>query len=192
MEHDAEKPESAVNLSPSSSALSGEQDGMSKKKDKGKSPVEYFTGNRDLNADFKDYSKDSSNDVSAAGLIVPTAGQNYSNSTNLFSVASLSNTNTSPTHGKLSLKVASQLSDNSDMLEMEDIAYSDNENVGAEADFNNLENLITFRDWLCIMYRLICDLDLVTIGWASLGRVTMFLGIAALTGLTAVIDTGLD
>nr|GEV19501.1 putative ribonuclease H-like domain-containing protein [Tanacetum cinerariifolium] len=87
-EHDAEKPESAVNLSPSSSALSGEQDDMTKKKDKGKSPVEYFTGNKDLNANFKDYSKDSSND-------------------------------------------------------MEDIAYSDHENIGAEVDFNNLETSIT-------------------------------------------------
>nr|GEX89540.1 ribonuclease H-like domain-containing protein [Tanacetum cinerariifolium] len=62
-EHDAEKPESAVNLSPSSSALSGEQDDMTKKKDKGKSHVEYFTGNRDLNADFEDYSEDSSNNI---------------------------------------------------------------------------------------------------------------------------------
>nr|GEX84235.1 ribonuclease H-like domain, reverse transcriptase, RNA-dependent DNA polymerase [Tanacetum cinerariifolium] len=120
-EHDAEKPESAVNLSPSSSALSGEQDDMVKKKDKGKSHVEYFIGNRDLNADFEDYSEDSSNDVSAAGP---------------------SNTNTSPRHGKPSLKVASQLSDNSDILKMEDIAYSDHENVGAEADFINLETSI--------------------------------------------------
>nr|GFB12236.1 hypothetical protein [Tanacetum cinerariifolium] len=40
-EHDAEKPESGINLSPSSSALSGEQDDMTKKKDKGKSPVGY-------------------------------------------------------------------------------------------------------------------------------------------------------
>nr|GEZ38456.1 hypothetical protein [Tanacetum cinerariifolium] len=86
-EHDAEKPESAVNLSPSSSALSGEQDDMTKKKDKGKSLVEYFTGNRELIADFEDYSKDNSNDVSDAGPIVPTAGQNYSNSTNPFSTA---------------------------------------------------------------------------------------------------------
>nr|GEZ17717.1 hypothetical protein [Tanacetum cinerariifolium] len=77
-EHDAEKPESAVNLSPSSSALSGEQDDMTKKKDKGKSHVEYFTRNKELNADFKDYSEDSnfedysedsSNDVSVAGPI---------------------------------------------------------------------------------------------------------------------------
>nr|GFC96120.1 ribonuclease H-like domain-containing protein [Tanacetum cinerariifolium] len=37
-EHDAKKPESAVNLSLSSSALSGEQDDMTKKKDKGKTP----------------------------------------------------------------------------------------------------------------------------------------------------------
>nr|GEW99105.1 hypothetical protein [Tanacetum cinerariifolium] len=35
--------------------IAGEQDDMTKKKDKGKSPVEYFTGNRDLNADFEDY-----------------------------------------------------------------------------------------------------------------------------------------
>nr|GEW43707.1 putative ribonuclease H-like domain-containing protein [Tanacetum cinerariifolium] len=38
-EHDAEKPESAVNLSPSGSALSREQDDMTKKKDREKSPV---------------------------------------------------------------------------------------------------------------------------------------------------------
>nr|GEX61764.1 hypothetical protein [Tanacetum cinerariifolium] len=127
-EHDVEKPESAVNLSPSSSALSGEQDDMAKKKDKENSHVEYFTGNRYLNTDFEDYYEDSSNDVSAAGPIVPTAGQNYSNITNPFSADGPSNTNTSPTHGKPSLNVASQLSDNFDMLEMEDIAYSDHEN----------------------------------------------------------------
>nr|GEV83301.1 retrovirus-related Pol polyprotein from transposon TNT 1-94 [Tanacetum cinerariifolium] len=80
----AEKPESIVNLSPSSSALSGEQDDITKKKDKGKSLVDYFTGNKDFN---EDYSKDSSNDVSAAGPIVPTAEQNYSNITNSISAA---------------------------------------------------------------------------------------------------------
>nr|GEX19052.1 hypothetical protein [Tanacetum cinerariifolium] len=80
-EYDAEKPESIVNLSSSSSALSGEQDDITKKKDKGKSPVDYFIRNKDFNEDFKDYSEDSSNDISAAGPIVPTAGQNYSNNT---------------------------------------------------------------------------------------------------------------
>nr|GEU43409.1 copia protein [Tanacetum cinerariifolium] len=143
-ELDAEKPESTVNLSPSSSALSGEQDDMTKKK--GKSPVEYFIGNKDLNADFEDYSEDSSNNVSAAGPIVLTAGQNYSNSTNPFSAAGPSNTNTSPTHEKSSLKDALQPPD---MLEREDIAYSDSENVGAEADFNNLETSIT-KVWILV------------------------------------------
>nr|GEV30066.1 hypothetical protein [Tanacetum cinerariifolium] len=139
-EHDAEKPESTVNLSPSSSPLSGEKDDMTKKKDKGKSHVEYFTGQIELNADFEDYSANSSNDVSAVGSTVPTAGQNYSNSTNPISVAGPSNYNTSPTHGKSSLRDAYHLPD---MVEREDSAYSDHENVGGEADFNNLETSIT-------------------------------------------------
>nr|GEX95679.1 copia protein [Tanacetum cinerariifolium] len=139
-EHDAKKPESTVNLSPSSSALSGEQNDMTNKKDKGKSHVDYFTGNKDFNANFEDYSDDSSNDVSDASLIVPTAGQNYSNSTNSISAVGPLNTNTSPTHGKYPLQDASQ---SPDMLECEDIVYSDHENVGAEADFNNLETSIT-------------------------------------------------
>nr|GFB22562.1 hypothetical protein [Tanacetum cinerariifolium] len=65
----------------------GRQDDMTKKKDKGKSLVEYFIGNRDLYADSEDYSEDNSSNVSAAGSIVPTAGQNYSNSTNPISAA---------------------------------------------------------------------------------------------------------
>nr|GEU45122.1 hypothetical protein [Tanacetum cinerariifolium] len=138
-EHDVEKPESAVNLSPSTSAQSGRQDDMTKKKDKGKSPVEYFPRSKDLYADFKDYSEDSSNNVSTAGPIFPTARQNYSNSTNPISRAGPSNSATNSTHGQSSLKDASQPPD---MLEREDIAYSDYENVGAEADFINLETSI--------------------------------------------------
>nr|GEY53253.1 hypothetical protein [Tanacetum cinerariifolium] len=107
-EHDVEKPESAVNLSPSNN--------------------------------FEDYSKDISNNVSATGLIVPTDGQNCSNSTNPISAVGPLHSNTSPTHGKSLLKDASQPPK---MLEREDISYSDNENVGAEADFNNLETSIT-------------------------------------------------
>nr|GFC12178.1 hypothetical protein [Tanacetum cinerariifolium] len=139
-EHDSKKPESAVNLCPSTSAQSGRQDDMTKKKNKGKSLVEYFTRNRDLYTDFEDYSKDSSNNVSAAGPIVPTAGQNYSNNTNPISAAGLSNSTTNSTHGQSSLRDASQPPD---MLEKKDIAYSDHENVGAEADFNNLETSVT-------------------------------------------------
>nr|GEX22163.1 putative ribonuclease H-like domain-containing protein [Tanacetum cinerariifolium] len=110
-EHSAEHPESTVNLSPSSSALSGEQDDITKKRDKGKSHVDYFTGNRDFNEDFEDYSKDSSNDVSAAGPIVPTTGQNYSNSANPISAAGPSHSNTSPIHGNSSFQDASQSHD---------------------------------------------------------------------------------
>nr|GEW16272.1 putative ribonuclease H-like domain-containing protein [Tanacetum cinerariifolium] len=142
-EHDAKKPESEVNVSPSSSAKSGKQDDKTKKKAKGKSSIESFIENRDLIAEFEDHSDNSSNDVNAAGSIVPTAGQNSSNSTNPFSAAGPSNTTASPTHGKSSFKDASQLLDIPDMLEMEDITYSDHENVGADADFNNLKTSIT-------------------------------------------------
>nr|GEZ45131.1 hypothetical protein [Tanacetum cinerariifolium] len=64
-EIDTKKPDSAVNVSPSSSALSGKQDDKTKKKDKGKSSIESFTGNRDLSAEFEDHSDNSSNDVNA-------------------------------------------------------------------------------------------------------------------------------
>nr|GEV48570.1 hypothetical protein [Tanacetum cinerariifolium] len=142
-EVDAKKPESAVNVSPSSSAQSGKQDDKTKKKAKGKISVESFTGNKDLNAEFEDHSDNSSNDVNAAGSIVPTVRQNYSNNTKPFGVVGPSNTTASPTHGKYSFKDASQLPENPDMLELEDITYSDHENVGPEADFNNLETSIT-------------------------------------------------
>nr|GEW13123.1 hypothetical protein [Tanacetum cinerariifolium] len=164
-EHDAENPESVVNLSPNRSALSGEKDDMTKKKDTGKSPVKYFSKYRDINAVFEDFSEDSSNDVSAASPIVPTArqnysnstnpisaagpivhaaGHNYSNSTNPISVAGPSNSNSSLTHRQSSLRDTYQPPN---MVKREDIVYSDHENVGAEADFNNLETFITiFND----------------------------------------------
>nr|GEZ60781.1 hypothetical protein [Tanacetum cinerariifolium] len=83
-EHDAKKPESEVNVSPSK---------------------------------FEDYSDNSNNDDNATGSIVPTVGQNSSNSTNPF--------------------------------KMEDITYSDHENLGVEADFNNLETSIT-NVWILV------------------------------------------
>nr|GEU72722.1 hypothetical protein [Tanacetum cinerariifolium] len=112
---DAKKPESEVNVSPSSSAQSRKQDNKTKKEAKGKSHVESFTGYRDLSAEFEDCSNNSINEVNAARTIVPTVRQNSPNSTNTFSAA-----------------------------ELEDITYSDDENnVGSEADFNNLETSIT-------------------------------------------------
>nr|GEY49818.1 hypothetical protein [Tanacetum cinerariifolium] len=112
---DAKNPESEVSVSPSSSAQSKKQDDKTKKEAKGKSPIESFTGYRDLSAEFEDCSYNSINEVSAAGTIVPAIGQNSLNSTNTFSAA-----------------------------ELEDITYSDDEDdVGAKADFNNLETSIT-------------------------------------------------
>nr|GEV70392.1 hypothetical protein [Tanacetum cinerariifolium] len=79
----------------------------------------------------------------AKGKIL-TVGQNNSNSTNPFSAAGPSNTTASPTHRKSSFIDSSQLSDDPNIPEMEDITYFDDENNdGAEADFNNLETSIT-------------------------------------------------
>nr|GFA58251.1 hypothetical protein [Tanacetum cinerariifolium] len=79
----------------------------------------------------------------AKGKIL-TVGQNSPNSTNTFSAAGPSNAAASPTYGKSSFIDASQLHDDPDMPELEDITYSDDEDdVGAEADFNNLETSIT-------------------------------------------------
>nr|GEW52628.1 retrovirus-related Pol polyprotein from transposon TNT 1-94 [Tanacetum cinerariifolium] len=58
-------------------------------------------------------------------------------------VAGPSNAAASPTYGKSSFIYASQLPNDPDMLELEDITYSDDEDdVGAEADFNNMETSI--------------------------------------------------
>nr|GEU31703.1 retrovirus-related Pol polyprotein from transposon TNT 1-94 [Tanacetum cinerariifolium] len=76
-----------------------------------------FLENKPNVAEFEDYFDNSSNEVNAVGSIVPTVGQNSLNSTNTFSAAG--------------------------PLTAADIAYSDDEDVvGAEADFNNLESSI--------------------------------------------------
>nr|GFC16389.1 retrovirus-related Pol polyprotein from transposon TNT 1-94 [Tanacetum cinerariifolium] len=63
---DAKKPESKVILSPSSSAQSRKQDDKTKKEAKGKSPIESFTGYRDLSTEFEDCFDNSSNEVNVA------------------------------------------------------------------------------------------------------------------------------
>nr|GEW57064.1 putative ribonuclease H-like domain-containing protein [Tanacetum cinerariifolium] len=71
--------------------------------------------NINLSAMFEDYSDNIINEDNAAGTLVPAIGQISPNSTNNFSAD-----------------------------ELEDITYSDNEDdVGAEVDFNNLETFIT-------------------------------------------------
>nr|GFB25269.1 uncharacterized mitochondrial protein AtMg00810-like [Tanacetum cinerariifolium] len=120
------------------------QDDKTKKEAKGNSHVKSITGYIDLNAEFEDCSDNSSNEVNVVGSIVPTVGKNSLNSTNTFSADGPSNVTVSPTYGKYSFIDASQLTDDPDMPELEDITYSDDENVvGAEADFNYLETSIT-------------------------------------------------
>nr|GEY88205.1 putative ribonuclease H-like domain-containing protein [Tanacetum cinerariifolium] len=66
----------------------------------------WSSGYRDLSAEFEDYSDNSINEVNAVGAIVPTVG---------------------PTYGKSSFIDASQLSNDPDMPELEDITYFDDE-----------------------------------------------------------------
>nr|GEY85537.1 putative ribonuclease H-like domain-containing protein [Tanacetum cinerariifolium] len=69
---------------------------------KGKSPVESFTGFRNLSAEFKYFSDNSINEVNDAGTLVLTIGQISLNSTNTFNVVGPSNAAASPTHEKCS------------------------------------------------------------------------------------------
>nr|GFD42356.1 hypothetical protein [Tanacetum cinerariifolium] len=75
----------------SSGAQSRKQCDKTKNKDNGKSPVVTIIGFRDLNAEFKECTNNSSNGVNAAGSSVSTAGHNFINSTNDFSAAGPSN-----------------------------------------------------------------------------------------------------
>nr|GFD19109.1 hypothetical protein [Tanacetum cinerariifolium] len=111
-EFEGRKPESEVNVSPSSK--------------------------------FEDFSDNNINEDNVAGTLVPAVGKISTDNTNMFSAAGLSNADVSPTHGKSSYMDSSQLHDDLNMLDFEEITYSDDEDdVGAEADFTNLETSIT-------------------------------------------------
>nr|GEX05577.1 retrovirus-related Pol polyprotein from transposon TNT 1-94 [Tanacetum cinerariifolium] len=92
-EFEGRKPESEVNVSPSSSPQSKKHDDKTKREAKGKSPVESLTRYKNLSAEFKDFSNNSINEDTA--------------------------------------------------VELDDITYfDDKDDVGAEADFTNLETSI--------------------------------------------------
>nr|GEU52064.1 retrotransposon-related protein [Tanacetum cinerariifolium] len=102
-----------------------------------------FGGYRNLSEEFEDFSYNSINEVNAADTPVPAVRQISTNSTNTFSSAGPSNTTVSPTHEKSSYMDPSQYPDDLNMSALEDITYSDDEeDVGAEADFTNLETNI--------------------------------------------------
>nr|GEZ33646.1 uncharacterized mitochondrial protein AtMg00810-like [Tanacetum cinerariifolium] len=145
-EFKVKKPESEVHVSPSSSAKTKKHDDKTKRGAKGKSPVELSTRYRNLSAEFEDFSDNIINEVNAASTLVPTVGQISTNNTNTFSVAGPSNT--ASNIRKSSCINTSQLPNDPNMPELEDITYSDD--VGVEADFNNLETSITKQDGIFI------------------------------------------
>nr|GFB85179.1 ribonuclease H-like domain-containing protein [Tanacetum cinerariifolium] len=106
--------------SSSSGAQTRNQGNKTENKDKGKSLVVTITGFRDLNAEFEEYNNNNSNGVNAASSSVSTTGKNSIDSTNDFSAAGPSN---------------------AAMPNLEDL-YHDGDDVGAEADINNLESII--------------------------------------------------
>nr|GEY32092.1 putative ribonuclease H-like domain-containing protein [Tanacetum cinerariifolium] len=107
----------------SSGAQTRKQGDKTENKDKGKNHVVTIIGFRDLNAEFEECNINSSNGVNSASSLVSTAGQNSINNTNDFSAAGPSN---------------------AAMPNLEDLSHSnDADDVGAEADINNLESIIS-------------------------------------------------
>nr|GEX13386.1 hypothetical protein [Tanacetum cinerariifolium] len=143
-EFEGRKPESEVHVSPSSSAKTKKHDDKTKREAKGKSHVELSTGYRNLSEKFEDFFDNSINEVNAASTLVLTVGKISTTSTNTFSAAGPSNTVVSPTLRESSYMDPSQYLDDPNMPALEDITYSDDEeDVGTEADFSNLETTIT-------------------------------------------------
>nr|GEW46951.1 hypothetical protein [Tanacetum cinerariifolium] len=104
------------------------------------------SGVRDLSDDFEEFSNNRTNRVNAASTPVTIVRLNSTNNTNTFSVAGPSNTAVNTTFGldgQSSYVDPSQYPNDPDMPTLEDITYSnDEENVGVEADFSNLETNI--------------------------------------------------
>nr|GEX03178.1 ribonuclease H-like domain-containing protein [Tanacetum cinerariifolium] len=104
---------SAVHVSPSSYDKTTKHDDKTKREAKDKSPIELSTGVKNLSDDFEEFSDNNINRNLVLG-------------------------------GKSSYVDPSQYPNDPDMLALEDITYSDDEeDVGVEADFSNLEANIT-------------------------------------------------
>nr|GEW46687.1 uncharacterized mitochondrial protein AtMg00810-like [Tanacetum cinerariifolium] len=124
---DVKENEFEVHVSPSSSDKTKKHDAKTKTEAKGK-----------IN---------STNRVNASSTLVTAVGPNLTNSTNSFNAASPFDNVVSPTFeigGKSLFVNPSQYHDDPDMPALEDIVYSDDEeDVGVEANFSNLETSIT-------------------------------------------------
>nr|GEW58976.1 DNA-directed DNA polymerase [Tanacetum cinerariifolium] len=117
---EGKEPEFKVHVSPSSSTKIKKHDDKTKREAKGKSLVELSTRVRYLSDDFEEFSNNSTNKVNATSTPVTAVRPNSTNSTNSFSTVGPSN-NVVSSNFKL----------------------DDEEDVGAEADFSNLETNIT-------------------------------------------------
>nr|GEV43378.1 ribonuclease H-like domain-containing protein [Tanacetum cinerariifolium] len=144
LKFEGRKSESGVYVSLSKSAKTKKHDDKTKRETKGKSHVELSTGYRNLSAEFEDFSNNSINEVNAASTPVPIVEQISTNNTNTFSADGPSNNVVSPTLKESSYVDPSQYPNYLNMSFLEDITYSDDEeDVGAEAEFTNLETTIT-------------------------------------------------
>nr|GEU50448.1 putative reverse transcriptase domain-containing protein [Tanacetum cinerariifolium] len=136
-----------VHVSPSSSDKPRKHDEKAKREAKGKSPIDLSIGVRDLSDEFEEFSVNSTNMVNAASAPATVVGLNSTNSTNSFNAAGPSDNAVSlnlEISGKSSFVDPSQYLDDPDMPAFEDIIYlNDEEYVGAEAKFYNLETSIT-------------------------------------------------
>nr|GEU46892.1 ribonuclease H-like domain-containing protein [Tanacetum cinerariifolium] len=145
---DAEN-ENVVHVSLSSSDKPKKHYEKAKREAKGKSHVDLSIRVRNLRDEFKEFSVNSTNRVNAASAPVTAVRPNPTNSTNSYNIASHSDNAVSPTFEigrKSSFVNASQYPDDPDMPALEDIVYSDDEEVvGADADFSNLETNISVR-----------------------------------------------
>nr|GEV19808.1 putative ribonuclease H-like domain-containing protein [Tanacetum cinerariifolium] len=117
---DVKKNESEVHVSPSSSVKPKKHDEKATREAKRKSPIELSIGVRDLSDEFEEFSVNSTNRVNAASASVTAVEPNSTNSTNNFNVAGPSDNAVCPT-----------------------FEIYDEEDIGAEADFSNLETSIT-------------------------------------------------
>nr|GEZ86464.1 putative ribonuclease H-like domain-containing protein [Tanacetum cinerariifolium] len=109
--------------SSSSGAQTRKQGDKTENKDKGKSPVVTITGFRDLNEEFEECINNNSNGVNVVSSLVFDARFNFTNYTTDFSTAGPSNAT---------------------MPNLKDLSH-DVDDVGAEADINNMESIISVR-----------------------------------------------
>nr|GEU87553.1 ribonuclease H-like domain-containing protein [Tanacetum cinerariifolium] len=144
---DVKENEEDVHVSLCCSDKPKKHDDKDKRDDRGKSPVDISTGVKDLRAEFEEFSINSTNRVNAASAPVTATGPNLRNNTNSLNTTSPSNTVVSPNFRivrKSSFVDPSKYLDDPDMPELEDIVYlDDEEDVGAEANFLNLETNIS-------------------------------------------------